>query len=137
MIDMVTPLAPQAIAILEEMKEKTGNEEYVFYHPKRKLEPYTDTQRVNKLMNSKLMNEGEGYLRLHTPHGFRSTAKTLLMEVLGYDELITELQLGHAMLNRYGRAYSRMEMLEQRTEMMNDWGKYLDKIKEINKNCCS
>ena len=59
------------------------------------------------------------------------------MEVLGYDELITELQLGHAMLNRYGRAYSRMEMLEQRTEMMNDWGKYLDKIKEINKNCCS
>lgn len=60
------------------MKAITGDKEYVFYHPKRKLEPYTDTQRVNKLLNSPLMNDGKGYLHIHTPHGFRSSAKTLL-----------------------------------------------------------
>ena len=137
MTDLVTPLSKQAISILKQMKAITGDKEYVFYHPKRKLEPYTDTQRVNKLLNSPLMNDGKGYLHIHTPHGFRSSAKTLLMEVLGYDELLTELQLGHSMPTQYGKAYGRMDMLEQRRVMMSDWGNYLDNIKEINKNCCS
>jgi len=55
--------------------------------------------------------------------------KTMLMERLGYDELITELQLGHRMVNSYGRAYSRMDMISQRTQMMNDWANYLDQLK--------
>ena len=128
MSDLVTPLAPQAIAILESMKPLTGDYEYVFYNPKRK-ERYSDPHQVNKLLNGELMNDGKGYLGIHTPHGFRATAKTLLMERLGYDELITELQLGHTMLNRYGRAYSRMEMISQRTEMMNTWANYLDDLR--------
>ena len=53
----------------------------------------------------------------------------MLMERLGYDELITELQLGHRMVNSYGRAYSRMDMISQRTQMMNDWANYLDQLK--------
>ena len=128
MSDLVTPLAPQAVAILESMKPLTGDYEYVFYNPKRK-ERYSDPHQVNKLLNGELMNDGKGYLGIHTPHGFRATAKTLLMERLGYDELITELQLGHTMLNRYGRAYSRMEMISQRTEMMNTWANYLDDLR--------
>ena len=51
------------------------------------------------------------------------------MERLGYDELITELQLGHRMVNSYGRAYSRMDMINQRTQMLNDWANYLDQLK--------
>ena len=53
----------------------------------------------------------------------------MLMERLGYDELITELQLGHSMVNSYGRAYSRMDMISQRTQMLNDWANYLDQLK--------
>ena len=48
---------------------------------------------------------------------------------LGYDELITELALGHRMLNAYGTAYNRMTGLEQRAEMMKAWANYLDDIK--------
>ena len=51
------------------------------------------------------------------------------MERLGHDELITELQLGHRMVNSYGRAYSRMDMISQRTQMMNEWANYLDQLK--------
>ena len=126
---IVIPLAPQAIAILKQMQALTGDSEYVFHNPRRKKEPYHHTQEVNKVLNSDLMNNGLGYKGIHSPHGFRSTAKTMLMERLGYDELITELSLGHRMLNAYGTAYNRMTGLDQRVAMMNDWANYLDAIK--------
>lgn len=75
------------------------------------------------------MNNGKGYKDIHSPHGFRASAKTMLMERLGYDELITELALGHAMLNKYGKAYSRFDFSDSRTQMMTEWANYLDTIK--------
>lgn len=126
---IVIPLAPQAIAILEQMKPLTGDSEYVFYNPRRKKEPYHHTKEINKVLNSDLMNNGKGYKGIHTPHGFRASAKTMLMERLGYDELITELALGHAMLNKYGKAYNRMTAIDDRTLMMTKWANYLDAIK--------
>ncbi|WP_165767610.1 tyrosine-type recombinase/integrase [Psychrobacter sp. DAB_AL32B] len=126
---MVIPLAPQAITLLEKMKPLTGDSDYVFHNTRRKKEPYHHTQEINKVLNSDLMNNGQGYKDIHSPHGFRSSAKTMLMERLGYDELITELALGHRMLNAYGTAYNRMTGLEQRADMMNDWANYLDNIK--------
>ncbi|MGP4712859.1 tyrosine-type recombinase/integrase [Psychrobacter sp. T6-2] len=129
MASMVIPLAPQAIAILERMQPLTGDSEYVFHNTRRKAAPYHHKQEINKVMNSDLMNDGKGYKGIHTPHGFRASAKTMLMERLGYDELITELALGHTMLNQYGRAYSRFNFLDNRTKMMTDWANYLDNIK--------
>lgn len=129
MTDLVTPLAPQAIAILMNMKAKTGEHEYVFYNSRRKAQKHTHKQQINKVLNSPAMNDGQGYKDIHSPHGFRASAKTMLMERLGYDELITELQLGHRMVNSYGRAYSRMDMLTQRRNMMHEWANYLDQLK--------
>lgn len=129
MTDLITPLAPQAVAILESMKAKTGGYEYVFYNPNRKEHKHTHRQEINKLLNSPAMNNGNSYKDIHSPHGFRASAKTMLMERLGYDELITELQLGHRMMNSYGRAYSRMDMLEQRRAMLTDWANYLDQLR--------
>ncbi|MBZ1392673.1 tyrosine-type recombinase/integrase [Psychrobacter pacificensis] len=126
---MVIPLAPQVIAILEQMKALTGNADYVFHNTRRKAARYHNTEEVNKLLNSSIMNSGQSYKGIHSPHGFRSSAKTMLMERLGYDELITELALGHRMLNAYGTAYNRMTGLEQRAAMMSDWANYLDNIK--------
>nr|WP_313973853.1 tyrosine-type recombinase/integrase [uncultured Psychrobacter sp.] len=126
---LVIPLAPQAIAIIKRMQPLTGDSEYVFHNTRRKKAPYHHTQEVNKVMNSDLMNDGRGYKDIHSPHGFRASAKTMLMERLGYDELITELALGHSMLNKYGKAYNRMTAIDDRTRMMNEWANYLDNIK--------
>ena len=134
---LVVPLAPQAIAVIEQMQSLTGGHEYVFYNPKRKKGNYQDPQAVNKVLNDPSMNsggiganyEGRGYKEVHTPHGFRASAKTMLMERLGYDELLTEIQLGHQMLNKYGKAYNRMQAVPERTRMMTDWANYLDNIK--------
>lgn len=134
---LVVPLAPQAIAVIEQMQSLTGGHDYVFYNPKRKKGPYQDPQLVNKVLNDPSMNsggigvnyEGKGYKEVHTPHGFRASAKTMLMERLGYDELLTEIQLGHQMLNKYGKAYNRMQAVPERTRMMTEWANYLDDIK--------
>lgn len=127
--NIVVPLSTQAIEILEQMKEITGDKDYVFYNERRKKAPYHHRQEINKVLNSNLMNDGKGYKGIHSPHGFRSSAKTMLMERLDYDELITELALGHTMLNKYGRAYNRMEGLGQRKKMMQKWADYLDQLK--------
>ena len=127
--NLVIPLATQAIEILKQMQELTGDKDYVFYNERRRKAPYHHRQEINKVLNSDLMNDGKGYKGIHSPHGFRSSAKTMLMERLGYDELITELALGHAMLNQYGRAYNRMEGLDQRKIMMKEWANYLDDLR--------
>lgn len=138
MVDsLVVPLAPQAITILEQMKPITGGHDYVFYNARRKEEQHLDPQRINATLNSPSMNkagigkgyEGKGFKGVHSPHGFRASAKTILMERLGYDELLTEIQLGHQMLNKYGTAYNRMQAVEERIKMMTDWANYLEDIK--------
>ena len=134
---LVIPLAPQTLAIIESLRPITGHTDFVFYNKGNNRLFYVDKRAVNLALNSPKMNGagigknycGRGYMDVHSPHGFRASAKTMLMERLGYGELITELQLGHQMLNQYGRAYSRMEMIDQRRAMMNDWANYLDQLR--------
>lgn len=125
--ELVIPLAPQAIALLQEQHKQTGNHEFVFHSPKNK-KGILPTGRINYALNH-YGNDGKTYLDVHTPHGFRASAKTMQMERLGYDELITEMQLGHKMINKYGRAYSRFKFIEVRTKMMNEWADYIDKMR--------
>ena len=129
MSDLITPLSPQAIAILESMKAKTGGHEYVFYNPRRKEHKHTHKQEINKILNSPTMNDGQGYKDIHSPHGFRASAKTMLMERLGYSHLITEIQSGRSMPDAYGNTYNRMEAIKERVKMMTEWANYLDDIK--------
>lgn len=137
---IVVPLTKQAIAILEELKEVTGEHEHVFHNSRRKQAPYHDKHQVNKILNSPIMNSagigdnytsGKGYQGVHCPHGFRASAKSILKD-MNYDEEVTELQLGHTVLNKYGRSYSRMGLIGQRVKMMTDWANYLDDIKAGN-----
>ena len=56
-------------------------------------------------------------------------ARTMLDEVLGYRIDWIEHQLAHAVRDATGRAYNRTAHLEGRTEMMQGWADYLDKLK--------
>lgn len=138
MVDsLIVPLAPQTIAILERMQAITGGMEYVFYNGRRKKQPYIDRQAVNSLLNSPQMNKAgigknycnRGYFEVHSPHGFRASAKTMLMERLGYSHLLTEIQSGRRMPDAYGNTYNRMEGMKERVKMMNDWANYLDDLR--------
>jgi integrase len=66
-----------------------------------------------------------------TPHGFRATARTMLDERLRYRVDVIEAQLAHSVKDVNGRAYNRTTFLEERTEMMQAWADYLDKLKGV------
>ena len=62
-------------------------------------------------------------------HGFRATARTMLVERLNMNESVVEAQLAHAVKDSLGRAYNRTEFLDQRKEMMQAWADYLDVLR--------
>ena len=70
-----------------------------------------------------------GYQGVMTAHGFRATARTILVERLDYSAEWVEMQLGHAVRDANGRAYNRTTFLEQRRGMLQVWADYLDDLR--------
>lgn len=64
-----------------------------------------------------------------TAHGFRATLRTIGEEVLGFRADLLEKHLSHEVKNPLGRAYSRVEFLTERREMLQAWADYLDSLK--------
>ena len=73
---------------------------------------------------------GMGYAQdVHTAHGFRAMARTIMDEVLNERVDLIEHQLAHAVKDANGRAYNRTAHLPARREMMQRWADYLDKLR--------
>jgi integrase len=70
-----------------------------------------------------------GFGGLHTAHGFRASARTLLDEVLHERVDLIEHQLAHAVRDPLGRAYNRTAHLAERKKMMQRWANYCDALK--------
>lgn len=62
-------------------------------------------------------------------HGWRATARTMLVEQLKFPVDIVEQQLGHQVKDALGRAYNRTQFLDERKVMMQAWADYLDSLK--------
>jgi len=122
--DHIVPLSKQALAILSEMKEVSGDNKFIF--------PSIHNRRTKTLSHYTLLSalRGLGYTpELVTIHGFRSSARTLLDEVLRERYDLIETQLAHKVHDANGRAYNRTEHLEERRRMMQRWTDYLDTLK--------
>lgn len=120
------PLSDQAVSILKELEPLTRREgtSFVFpnaRHPKRPMSENAERAALVDL----------GYKGLHTPHGFRATARTILAQVLRESVELLEHQLAHAVGGPNGRAYDRTSHLEDRREMMQRWSDYLDQLKSV------
>ena len=120
----IVPLARQAIDLFTELRELTGDGRYVF----------PGIRRANSVMSENtvsmaLRSLGFGREQV-TPHGFRSTARTIMDEVLDYKIVWIEQQLAHQVLDPHGLAYNRTKHLRQRKEMMQTWADYLDKLEQ-------
>ena len=64
-----------------------------------------------------------------TPHGFRSTASTLLHEQ-GYPPDLIELQLAHQERHAVSAAYNKAPRLAEHRQMMQGWADYLYHLKK-------
>ncbi|WP_227670225.1 tyrosine-type recombinase/integrase [Psychrobacter namhaensis] len=120
--NLVVPLPTQAIEILKQMHADTGKTDYVFYNVKRRSK-HEHPQQLNKYLWRL------GYKDIHTPHGFRASARTMMVEQLGIPEQLIELQLGHNVRDANGRAYNRVTLIKERANMMQVYADYLDELK--------
>lgn len=113
--DHIVPLATQAVEVLTELQKLTGRARYVFPSVRTGARPMSENT-INAALR------GMGYSSdMHTAHGFRATARTILDEVQGERVDLIEHQLAHAVKDVNGRAYNRTAHLPARKEMMQRW----------------
>jgi integrase len=120
----LVPLAPQALAILADLRPLTGHGKFVF---------------PSLLSGNRCMSENTVRAALRrmgysndqmTAHGFRAMARTLIIERLpGIPEGVIEGQLAHGKSGPLGAAYDRAEFMDQRRAMMVTWADYLDRLR--------
>ena len=121
--DHIVPLSQQAVEILRSVQPITGHGRYVFPSLRTGERPMSENTANAAL-------RGMGYSKeMHTAHGFRATARTIMDEVLGERVDLIEHQLAHAVKDANGRAYNRTAHLPARREMMQRWADYLDKLR--------
>ena len=114
--DHLVPLAPQAVSVLEALRRRTGNSEYLFPAP-TKREVISENTLLFALYRM-------GYHSRATVHGFRTTASTILNEAQFNRDWI-EMQLAHFDGSVRG-IYNAAEWLPGRRKMMCWWADYID-----------
>lgn len=115
----LVPLAPQAIEILNELKELAGNSKWILP---------SQIGHAKHMSNNTILKALErlGYKGRMTGHGFRALARTAIREVLDYPPDVIERQLAHVASGANGEAYDRTVFIKERTKMMKEWADYLD-----------
>lgn len=117
------PLAQQALEALEELRPITGHGRYVFPGLHDHERPMSENT-VNLALRRMGFSADE-----MTAHGFRSMARTIMVEKTGIPAEVIEAQLAHGKSGPLGSAYDRAEFMAQRREMMTTWADYLDRIR--------
>jgi integrase len=120
-VDHLVPLSDQAVTIIQRLHPITGRSNYILESQRTRGRPIS-----NNTINAALHRLG--YKNVATGHGFRATARTLLVERLGFPVEIVEMQLAHQVRDVHGRAYNRTQWLEQRRQMMRAWATYLENL---------
>ena len=127
----VVPLSRQAIAILRNLEQyrrtvPAGVPDYVF----------PSERHISRCMSDGTLNgalKSMGYGGKQTPHGFRATAKTTMLDNFANAHYgAIEAQLAHSKkgTNPLGAAYDRAQYMRQRVQMMQEWADYLDVLKD-------
>lgn len=114
----IMPLSKQAIAILRELQNHSGNREHVFPNSNNPSKCMSENTMLFALYRM-------GYHSRATGHGFRATACTVLYEN-GFSEDMVERQLAHAKRNKVRASYDHAQYIDPRRKMMQWWADYLD-----------
>jgi len=118
----LVPLSRQAVQVLRGLHGYTGHGTMVFPGERSHDRPISENSVRTALITMGYTSD------VHTWHGFRATARTMLAERLDCEPLVIEAQLAHAVKDANGRAYNRTQYLKHRAEMMQKWADYLDHL---------
>lgn len=118
------PLSKHALAILEELYAATGPDPkaLMFPSPVNRNRPISDMSLTRAM---RLMGFTSDEL---VPHGFRSTASTIIRERGIASDACIERQLAHRRRGTQAH-YDRSVLMKDRRRMMQAWSEYLDDLK--------
>jgi integrase len=120
------PLAPPAVAILEEMARHRqagdGSNGYVFAGGKLG-KPLSN---MSMMMLLRRMGRGDDL----TVHGFRSTFRTWAAERSNFPREVIEAALAHTIGSKVEVAYQRSDMFEKRRRLMDVWARFCTSLPE-------
>jgi integrase len=116
----IVPLSKQALAVLKELREKTGRTDLLFPGERGADKPISDVTLIKALIIMGYTGD-----KKVVPHGMRHTASTILHENKFKSEII-EVQLAHIDKNKVRGAYNHALYLEERQQLMQWWADYLD-----------
>lgn len=125
----MVPLSRQALSVLKELHEITGDREYIFYSRRSKSRHISNGAILMALRRM-------GYEKKMTGHGFRTLASTILNE-RRYAADVIERQLAHGDKDKIRSAYNRAEYVLERRKMMQDYADILESMKNGNGNVVS
>ncbi len=117
----IVPLAPQAVAVLRELRSLPNSVASPFLFPSGSREGFMSYNTM--LFGLYRM----GYHGRATVHGFRAVASTALNE-MGFRPDVIERQLAHQERNAVRGAYNHAQYLGERRSMMEQWAAYLDAL---------
>ena len=115
------PMPAQVVALLRQLHPLTGHGRYVFPGERSHDRPMSDNSVRSALY---ALNFGKE----QTWHGFRATARTMLVDQLDLDPLAIEANMAHAVKDANGRSYNRTRYIKQRFAQIQTWADYLDKL---------
>lgn len=118
------PLTEQAIALLERMRQISGNRPFVFPGYRNPLGHIHD-QSANAALKRL------GYGGRLVAHGLRALGSTILNEH-GFNPDAIEAALSHTDENEIRRAYNRSDYFEQRVIMMTWWSNHIEQASQGN-----
>lgn len=109
------PLSKQALALLAGQAHREGCD-YVF--------PSGSGKALSDMTLTAVMRRME---LTAVPHGFRSTFRDWAAECTDYDKDVVEMALAHTIESKVEAAYRRGDLLEKRSQLMQDWADHCTK----------
>jgi len=120
--DLIVPLTPSAINILQEMQDFTGGGKYIFPSIRSGNRAMSDNTMLGAIRRLGFTKEE------FTPHGFRAMYSSIAHEKSSFKHEVIETQLAHSIGNAVSKAYNRALYLDERVELMQWWSDYLDNL---------
>jgi integrase len=114
----LVPLAPQAVAVLRELRDLPNSDDSPFLFPSASREGFMSNNTMLFCVYRL------GWHSRASVHGFRVTASTALNE-WGFSADAVEAQLAHQEKNAVRRAYNKAQYFPERRAMMIAWADHL------------
>jgi len=127
-INHVVPLDDLSWAVIEEMKEITGDYEYLF--AARNGETFKEDKHIVNHTIARTLREycaGHKKVKKFIPRDIRRTVKTLMGKA-GIDKAIRDRIQNHALQDVSSKHYDRYDYLPEKRQALKVWNNYLELI---------